>query len=138
MVLLTLISASCQSVKPDRAWKAQSFNLEVEYRQNTTTLPQYEVFEITFGHENEYVNPFFDVTIEVIFTSPAKKQVHIGGFHYGSSSESSIRKRKIQTERGERQQVSYDFDKQDIWKARFAPSELGKWKYNFVFRNVKG
>jgi len=110
MVLLTLISASCQSVKPDQAWKAQSFNLEVEYRQNTTTLPQYEVFEITFGHENEYVNPFFDVTIEVVFTSPAKKQVHIGGFHYGSSSESSIRKRKIQTVRGERQQISYDFD----------------------------
>ena len=151
MVFLTMISASClsrpgeacrattgQFVKPDRAWEAQSFNLEVEYRQNTTTLPQYEVFEITFGHENEYVNPFFDVTIEVVFTSPAKKQVHIGGFHYGSSSETSIRKRKIQTERGERQQVTYDFDNQDIWKARFAPSEPGKWKYNFVFRNVKG
>ena len=138
MVLLTMISTSCQSVKADRVWKAQGPNLEVEYSQNTKAVPRYEVFEISFKHENEYVNPFFDVTIEVIFTSPSKKQVRVGGFHYGSSSEPSINKRTIKTERGERQQISYDFDKQDMWKARFAPSEPGKWKYNFVFRDVNG
>jgi len=96
------------------------------------------VFEITFKHENHYANPFFDVTINIIFISPSKKQIHVGGFHHGSSSGATIRKSKIWTERGERQRVFYHFDKQDLWKARFAPSELGRWKYDFVFRNVKG
>jgi len=138
MVLLTAISASCQSVIADRVWKAHGSNLDVEYSQNTTAIPQYEVFEISFKHESEYVIPFFDVTIDVIFTSPSKKQVRVGGFHYGSSSKPSISKRKIKTDRGQRQQVSYDFDRQDMWKARFAPSELGKWKYNFMFKDVDG
>ena len=47
MVLLTAISASCQSVKADQVWKVQGPNLEVEYRQNTKTVPLYEVFEIS-------------------------------------------------------------------------------------------
>ena len=137
-VLLAAISTSCQSIKADQVWKAEGSNLEVEYRQNAKAIPQYEVFEISFKHENEYVSPFFDVTIDVIFTSPSKKQVRVGGFHYGSSSKPSINKRKTKTDKGERQQISYDFDKQDMWKARFAPSEPGKWKYNFVFKDLNG
>jgi hypothetical protein len=117
---------------------AHSRDLKVEYSQNTRTVPRYAVFEITFNHDQECANPFFDVTIDVTFTSPSKKQVRIGGFHYGSSSGATIVTKKTQTERGERQQVSYDFDKQDLWKARFAPSELGRWKYSFVFKNLKG
>jgi len=53
--------------------------------QNTNTIPIHEVFEITFQHDQEYVNPFFDVVIEVTFHSPSGKPVTIGGFHYGSS-----------------------------------------------------
>jgi len=138
MVLLTMISTSCQFVRTGQTWKAKGSDIEVEYGQNTSTVPQYEVFEISFKHENKYTNPFFDVAIDVVFISPSKKQVRVGGFHYGSSSEPLIRKQTIKTERGQRQQISYDFDKQDMWKARFAPSELGKWKYNFIFKNVNG
>ncbi len=112
--------------------------LDVEYSQNTRTIPQYEVFEIAFKHENNYENPFFDVTIEIVFTSPSGEQIHVGGFHYGSSSGAAIHKNKVSTESGERQQVSYHFDKQDMWKARFAPSVVGRWKYDFVSRNAKG
>jgi hypothetical protein len=138
IVLLTAISTSYQSVRAEQVWKAHGSNLDVEYSQNTSTVPQYEVFEISFKHENEYVNPFFDVTVDVVFTSPSEKQVHVGGFQYGSSSKPSVSKRTIKTDRGQRQQISYDFDKQDMWKSRFAPSELGKWKYNFVFKHVNG
>ncbi|MHC4104344.1 MAG: DUF5060 domain-containing protein, partial [Planctomycetota bacterium] len=138
IVVLTAISASCQSVNAERVWKENGTNLEVEYKQNTSTVPQYEVFEISFKHENEYVNPFFDVTIDVIFTSPSKKQLRVGGFHYGSSSKPLISKRNIKTNKGQRQQINYEFDKQDMWKARFAPSEPGRWKYNFVFKYVDG
>jgi len=111
---------------------------EVTHSQNSSTVPMYEVLELTFKHENKYGNPFFDVTIDVTFTSPSKKQIKIGGFHYGSSRGTTIHKREIKTDRGQRQQVSYNFDKQDLWKARFAPSETGKWKYRFTFTNIKG
>jgi hypothetical protein len=108
--------------------------ISVTHTQNTDTVPLYEVFEITFQHDRAYENPFFDVTIEVRFTSPTGKGVQVGGFHYGSSTGAQIRK----TPGGERQQVEYRFDKQDLWKARFAPSEEGRWQYTYVFSNVKG
>jgi predicted amidohydrolase len=59
--------------------------LEVTHTRNTDTIPIHEVFEITFQHDQEYDNPFFDVTIEVVFQSPSGKSIEIGGFHYGSS-----------------------------------------------------
>jgi hypothetical protein len=112
--------------------------LAVQYCQNTGTIPRYEVFEIIFKHDVRYTDPFFDVAIDVVFTSPSRKQVRVGGFHYGSSSGPTIQKSEVPTARGQRQQVSYHFDKQDLWKARFAPSELGRWRYDFVFTNVDG
>jgi len=84
--------------------------LKVEHSQSSTVVPRYEVFELTFQHDGTYEDPFFDVSLDVTFVSPSSKQVRIGGFHY----------------------------KQDLWKARFAPSELGRWTYRFVFRNAKG
>jgi len=36
-------------------------SLEVTHTQNTKTVPLYEVFEITFQHDREYENPFFDM-----------------------------------------------------------------------------
>ena len=134
MIIITLPGFSCRTqpqqintLKPARG------GLEVEYNQNTGTVPKYEVFEITFRHEAVYANPFLDVNIDVVFTSPSKKEIRVGGFHYGSYSGPDIR-----TENRRRQQVSYHFDKQDIWKARFAPSENGLWKYAFVFKNEDG
>jgi hypothetical protein len=84
--------------------------LKVELSQSSTVVPRYEVFEITFQHDGAYENPFFDVSLDVTLMSPSSKQVRIGGFHY----------------------------KQDLWKARFAPSELGRWTYRFVLRNAGG
>jgi len=110
--------------------------LTVAHTQNTNVIPTYEVFEITFDHENKYANPFFDVTIEVVFTSPAKKQIKVGGFHYGSSSPPAIHKQAAGA--GRRQQVTYEFDKQNVFKARFAPAEIGKWTYAFTFANAEG
>ncbi len=136
MVLLAAIPALCQSAQQDDTQNSSGSLLDVKHTQNTNTIPMYEVFELTFKHEKKYANPFFDVTIEVIFTSPSKEQFRVGGFHYGASSEAKIRTRK--TDRGERQQVTYHFDKQDLWKARFAPSQRGKWKYDFTFTNMKG
>jgi len=139
LVVSVLFIASCRlSPQQARTLKSAQGDLSVEYSRNTGAIAKYDVFEITFQHDVNYAEPFFDVTIDVVFTSPSKERIRVGGFHYGSSSGPTIRQDEIQTQRGPRQQVSYHFDTQDLWKARFAPSELGRWKYDFVFRDVEG
>ncbi len=113
---------------------AGNSQLEVAHEQNTDVIPAYEVFEIAFEHENEYADPFLDVTIDVVFTSPSGKPMKVGGFHYGSATGPKINIQKT----GERRQITYEFDEQNIWKARFAPGEIGKWSYSFTFANAGG
>ena len=134
LVLLVFMGDSRGQVPEGPLRKA----LTVEHSQNSNTVPLYEVFEITFRHDNEYENPFFDVSVDVTLTSPSKKRVRIGGFHYGSSSGARISVREAEPQHGERRQVTYRFDKQDTWKARFAPSEPGRWAYHFHFTNARG
>jgi len=103
--------------------------LRVRHTQNTEALTPFDVFEITFEHPHHYANPFQDVTIDVAFQSPTGKQVEVGGFHYGSLQPPTI---KLPPATGKGRPV-YAFADQSIWKARFAPSELGTWKYSFTF-----
>jgi len=138
MFCLVLASSSCRAEPQDGLLSPLDGSLKVRHFQNTKVVPAFEVFEITFRHDGEYEDPFFDVAINVTFTSPSGKKLKVGGFHCGSSSPPRINTEVIKTSRGQRQQVSYRFDKQDLWKARFAPSEAGKWTYSFVFRNAQG
>ncbi|MHC4496374.1 MAG: DUF5060 domain-containing protein, partial [Planctomycetota bacterium] len=135
---LVFVAFSCRIQQQAKVHIAHGGDLEVEYSQSTKTVPKFEVFEITFKHNQEYKNPFLDVTIDVTFTSPSNKPVKVGGFHYGSSTPATITTKMIKTEKGERKQVLYNYDKRDLWKARFAPSEVGQWKYSFVFKNSDG
>lgn len=112
--------------------------LTVTHTLNTRTVPRYEVFEITFQHDERYANPFFDVGIATMFTSPSGKEFRVGGFHYGSSAGPEIKVQRIPSGRGERREAQYFFAKQDLWKARFAPAELGRWTYRYVFTNLHG
>jgi hypothetical protein len=114
-----------------------SFGAEIilKHTQNTNTIPLFEVFEITFQHDQQYANPFFDVTIDVTFQSPDGKSVTVGGFHYGSLMPPKI---KVSENQQGRRKVEYQFEKQDIWKARFAPNELGRWQYSYIFSNNEG
>jgi hypothetical protein len=139
VVVLALAGFSCR-LTPEQALTARPAvgALDVQYSQNTAAVPRYEVFELTFKHEAVYTDPFFDVTIDVVFTSPSKEQIRVGGFHYGSSLKPTIEENNVQTPRGRRQQLSYHFDEQYLWKARFAPSEPGRWTYDFVFKNARG
>jgi len=63
----------------------QAQALSVAVTENSDTIPPYEVFELTFQHEGEYADPFFDVVIDATFTSPSGEGLEVGGFHYGSS-----------------------------------------------------
>jgi len=101
MAGVMVFALSCRTGQQDKVYSARGGNLEVEYFQNTNTVPLFDVFEITFRHDRAYENPFFDVTIDVTLTSPAKKKVAIGGFHYGSSLPSTTLVETSQTARGE-------------------------------------
>ena len=81
IVLLLSLCGSCRVTPTADVGEQTDSLLELDYTQNTKTVPQYEVFEITFRHENDYVNPFFDAAIDVVFTSGSKKQIRVGGFH---------------------------------------------------------
>ena len=136
--IITAMWVAVLAMAPVLGQSAEPARMRVTHTQNTHTVPLYEVFEITFKHPQKYANPFFDVTINVTFQSPSGKKIQVGGFHYGSSAKPKIRVRKVETPKGPRRQVEYIFDQQDLWKARFAPSELGLWKYAYVFSNVQG
>ena len=72
--------------------------------------------------------------MEVVFTSPAGKAVRVGGFYYGFDERPDIRVRQV----AGKQQVDYLFDKHNLWKARFAPAEAGKWTYAYSFTDAAG
>jgi hypothetical protein len=67
----------------------------------TTVLPCYEIFELTYLVFNKYVDPFNDVTLKVLFTSPKGNQKIINGFYYQGN----------------------------LWKVRFRPEEPGQWSF---------
>jgi len=113
--------------------------LEVEVTQNTKRLRPYQVFELTFQHEGEYQDPTWDVTIDVTFTAPSGKKIQVGGFFYGSSQPQQPTLREWTDERGRRRtDATWPCDPADVWKARYAPSEVGTWSYEYVFRNPQG
>lgn len=104
--------------------------------QNTRRLMPYQVFELTFQHDGRYPDPTWDVTIEVIFTGPSGKKASVGGFFYGSSRP---QKPVLRGKPGTREyQSTWPCEPADLWKARFAPAELGQWKFTYRFRVPDG
>ena len=110
--------------------------LTVEARVNSETIPRYDVFEVTFRHDHDYTDPFHDVTIEATLTAPGGQTYAVGGFFYGSSEPPDIRASEPDA-RG-RRNVQYIYAKRDVWKARFAPGEVGAWTYSYTFANAAG
>jgi hypothetical protein len=91
--------------------------IKVAHKQNTDLVPLFEIFEITFQHDREYENPFFDAGLSLRLTSPSGKTVDIGGFHYGSDEKPVIGKRKGYSR-------EYGFKKANLWKARFVKTPV--------------
>jgi hypothetical protein len=138
VICVALVCAQCQPSQQVGTSRSSGLFVGLKCNQNTNTVPLYEVFEVTFEHENEYANPFFDVIVDVVFTSPSKKQIRVGGFYYGILSGAGIDSRKMEDGGRQQGQVGGRVARKDLWKARFAPSEVGKWKYNFIFTDTKG
>ena len=121
------------------AGPAGAAGLDVKATQNTRQLMPYQVFELTFQHAGKYADPAWDVTIDVTFTSPAGKAVKVGGFFYGSSRPQKPAVHQSTDGRGNRRtSAEWPCDPADLWKARYAPSELGPWRCAWVFRSKAG
>jgi hypothetical protein len=116
---------------------AAARGLDVTAKPNTAKLMPYQVFELTFQHAGRYADPTWDVTIDVTFTAPGGRTATVGGFFYGSSQpQKPVIK---QAGDGHRPAIAnWPCAPADLWKARFAPRELGPWKYAYVFRNAGG
>ena len=114
-------------------------SLDVKVTQNTPRLMPYQVFELTFQHDGKYHDPNWDVTIEVALGSPGGKKITVGGFFYGSSKpQKPLLRETKDTHGGKAFHATWPCDPPDLWKARYAPSELGDWTFRYVFRNHQG
>ena len=91
------------------------------------------MFELTLAHPNQYAEPFYDVTVDVTFHRPPASKSPIGGFHYGSLQPPAIKCRPRPA-----RAVPVQVRGPALWKARFAPWELGTWQYSYVFANADG
>jgi hypothetical protein len=75
--------------------------------QPPASVGRYDVYEITMNDQTVYSNPWSDVVITVIFTAPSAKKYTVGGFSYDGSH---------------------------VWKARFAPNEVGNWTWSLTYQ----
>jgi hypothetical protein len=113
--------------------------LDVKVTQNTQRLMPYQACELTFQHDGKYHDPTWEVSIDVTFTSPAGRKIAVGGFFYGSSKPQKPVVREWKDARGRRgSSAEWPCDPADLWKARYAPSELGEWRFEYVFRDKAG
>ncbi len=110
--------------------------MQVNLRQNTVRLMPCQVLELTFQHEGRYASPAWDVTVRVLFTSPTGNKFSVGGFFYGSSQPQKPILGQPDT-RG-RILATWPCVPADLWKARFAPNEIGDWRFDYLFRNDRG
>ncbi len=78
-------------------------------QQPSTAGQQWEVYELTFNDSTSYHNPFRDVTINAVFTSPGGVTYGIHGFYYDTY----------------------------VWKARFAPTVPGQWTFTAVYMRAQ-
>jgi hypothetical protein len=116
-----------------------ALGFEVKVTQNTRQMMPYQVFELTFQHQQSYHAPTWDVTIDVTFTSPSGKKYAVGGFFYGSSKPQKPIVKEWKDDQGRtRTSAQWPCDPADLWKARLAPSELGEWSFQYAFRNNQG
>ena len=73
--------------------------------QGPDSVGRFETFEVAVDNLREYADPYRDVSLRARFDSPAGGAVEVDGFFAGGRT----------------------------WKARFRPSENGRWRYSLNF-----
>ena len=93
---------------------------------NHETVGQFERFEITIDLSATFDNPFDPEEIDLTahFTSPSGKKIALPGFFF--------------RDYGKTRRVRLPSKGPPQWKVRFAPLEIGEYKYYVVIRDKKG
>lgn len=87
-----------------------SLLLIVTFTCEAATVSLYRVFEHEVKNHKDYTNKFLDVTLTVEYQSPSGEVYNFFGFYDGDG-------------RGGREG--------NVWKMRFMPNEVGKWKFKY-------
>ncbi len=90
---------------------------------------RYEKFELTLAVPGTYSNPYDPdvVDVQADFTSPAGKALRVPGFFYQGYTREGSRSAEKLAPVGE-----------PSWKIRFAPSELGTYRYKVILKDGSG
>ena len=78
---------------------------------NANSISRYDVYEVSMtANSAGYTDPWDDINITAVFTSPTNKTFTVHGFYYDTNT----------------------------WKLRFAPNETGTWTYALSFDDGTG
>lgn len=96
---------------------------------NSSKIPKYELFEITFDVTREYENPFDPKIVNVAgdFKGPNSVVEEIPGFYYQEYRRTLVAEYEMVSPINKAQ-----------WKIRFAPKEVGIYKYQIVIEDSQG
>ena len=109
LVFVLLLGASLMLVVC-RSSHQQSEGLLLIERNVPAKVPRHGLLELSFQHNGNYSNNFFDVDLEAVLKSPSGVKHRVKGFYYG----------------------------RDLWNLRFRPDEEGLWTYSFKFIGLGG
>ena len=100
----------------------------VSIQENTTSLKQYNLFEMNIDINADYINPFDyeEIRVEAEFVSPSNEGTKIDGFVF--SVETAGRSNKVKGNE----------ILNALWKVRFSPWEEGIWKYKIRLISNEG
>lgn len=99
---------------------------------NTARVKRFEKFELTVALAASYDNPFDpeQVDLEAEFVAPSGRKVLVPGFFY-----QEYRNRNADDDA---KKPLLDADGAPCWKVRFAPTEIGSYRYALRLRNRFG
>lgn len=96
---------------------------------NLATVPRFEKFELSIDLSASYDNPFdpAQVDLNAEFVAPSGKTAAVAGFFYQGY--------RNRVESNEKARPLLDAVGSPCWKVRFAPAELGRYRYSLTLRN---
>ncbi len=117
----------------------------LNFRANSTRVPRFDKFELTFDLNRSFSNPFDDsvVAVDAEFEPPGGGDpVTMPGFYYQDYVR--IERPLVRHVERRRERIEYHLLEDLVpvgaghWKVRFAPTEVGTWRYRLRVLTDRG